>query len=465
MRLPALAALLLALPALADPADDPFRVASEPPTAAYTTAAETPVPPDLADVPMLRDLAGWLGDLDTRDIVTLRRAVKRPLRPEALADATRLGVLHMSRDGAAERLELLALPDHTAAVRALDRPDTPAWSIDPDALDPTTLHLWRSAWSPRPSQPAERFELAGDADPSPVQLDRAGMRRIFHANYPERTRDLAQETVHIRVPKPFDPSRPAGILLWVSPAPDARFPPLFEPALDALNLIAVSAENAGNERHLGDRLQLCLDAVESARRRYLIDDTRVYVTGLSGGGRCTTMLQCCLPDLFTGAVPIVGMDTYHNAPTGNGATHWPARFGKPPLPTFRLLKQRRVRGITGAQDFNEHEMAVRTKLLKSDGLDILLDDYPDMGHALPTADRFQTALAWVDEPQAAARDAAVKQAADLLAKVPPGAPTDPAVRSALIDVVRAAPWSDPAWTAAERLGYPKAAFLSPSPAL
>ncbi len=55
-----------------------------------------------------------------------------------------------------------------------------------------------------------------------------------------------------------------------------------------------------------------------------------------------------------------------------------------------------------------------------------------------------------------------KQAAELLAAVPPGDPTDPPVRAALIAVVRAAPWSDPAWTAAERLGDHRQDFLNPS---
>jgi len=170
-----------------------------------------------------------------------------------------------------------------------------------------------------------------------------------------------------------------------------------------------------------------------------------------------------MPDLFAGAVPIVGLDSYHDAPTGRGTTRWPARFGKPLPAVFKVLETRRIAAITGDMDFNEPEMRIRTDLMKQDGIDIRLDTVPGMAHTLADAARFRDALRWVDEPRREQIQRGGAEAMALLAKVPPGPATDPAVRAALIEVIRAGPWSDAAWAAAERLGHSRERFVSPSP--
>jgi dienelactone hydrolase len=268
------------------------------------------------------------------------------------------------------------------------------------------------------------------------------------------------ESFHVRVPTNHDRSRPAGVLVWISPTDDGRLPPVLERGVDELGLIAVGAEMAGNTRPLTDRLQLMLDAVETARRRFLIDEERVYVAGMSGGGRCAAMLQCALPEVFAGTVPIVGIDTYHHVPTGHGDARWAARFGKPPPPVFHLLKSRRIAPITGDLDFNDTETRARAGLLAEDGLTVRVEIVPGMGHTLPPPDTFARVLSWVDQPRRDALAAAEAEAARLLAAVPSGPPTDHATHAALEAVAAAAPWSAPAWEAAERLGYSRAAFLT-----
>jgi hypothetical protein len=114
-------------------------------------------------------------------------------------------------------------------------------------------------------------------------------------------------------------------------------------------------------------------------------------------------------------------------------------------------------------DFNEPEMRIRADLMKQDGINIRLDTVPGMAHTLADADRFRDALRWVDEPRRDQIQRGAAEAMALLAKVPRGPATEPAVRDALVEVIRAGPWSDAAWAAAERLGHRRDAFVSPDP--
>lgn len=444
---------------------DPFRVADLPPERVYAASPDSRADAASAEVPMLATLIGVVGEVDAPALVRLRRALGDPL--PVPPDSRTTGVLILVRGDLSERVEFFTAPSGATGVRCPDRPDRPAWSIDPGALDATGAPWWRIGWTPQQTVPGERITINGtEAAASPIKLDAATARRIFRARYPPLTGRLAEERFHLRIPAGHDASAPAGLLVWVSPTADGRPPPALDAAADGLGLITVGADRAGNERSLTDRLQLVLDAVETARRRHLIDDERIYIAGLSGGGRVASILQCTMPELFAGAMPIVGLDSYHAAPTGNGGrseTRWPASFGKPVPPVFRLTRERRIGAITGEMDLNHTEMTARTRLMTEDGLQVRLDVVPGMGHAMPDAGRIAETLSWVDEPRRETIAAGVAEARRLLGAFPPHADaSDPEIRAALIAVIRAGPWSDPAWEAAERLGYSRTAFVSPA---
>lgn len=463
----ALRAVALLILALAKPAaaDDPFRVQGRPPESvvAALPAADARAIPVTAEAPMLARLSGVLARVDPPALVALRRGLGRTLDPAELESAAHRADLHLSLGDNHARLELLELPGGLRAVRQTPPDGDRAWLIQSAAVEACNIDWWLAGWTPAAAEPGERLRFDGTAHPAPLTLDARTTRRVFRANYPRLTRDLAEETIHLRLPDPYDPTVPAGVLVWISPIADGRLPPLYERALDELGFIAVGADDAGNERELTDRYQLMLDALETARRSFLIDEDRVYVSGMSGGGRSAAILQCTMPETFAGAVPIVGLDSYHDAPTGRGTSRWPARFGKPIPAVFKVLETRRIAAITGDMDFNEPEMRIRTDLMKQDGINIRLDTVPGMAHTLADADRFRDALRWVDEPRRDQIQRGAAEAMALLAKVPPGPATDPAVRGALVEVIRAGPWSDAAWAAAERLGHRRDAFVTPDP--
>jgi hypothetical protein len=232
-------------------------------------------------------------------------------------------------------------------------------------------------------------------------------------------------------------------------------PAVFTAALDALGIICVGAAASGNDRYVVDRYQLALDAVATATRRYHIDPRRVYLSGISGGARVASMLQGCFADIFTGSVPIVGLEFYENIPLGTG--RW-ARAGyiRPQGALYRLLRDRPIAPITGPHDGNYNAIKSATYLMERDGLRVHLFEYPDMGHQMPTPERFTEALVWVDNVYQRTRQSELDAAAAGMVayerrwKGEP--PPDDEARQALVKITRDGPWTPEAWRAAELLG-------------
>lgn len=434
-------------------ADDPFRVDSKPPTGGLVTRSTGYPPEDFLGSEMLRTLSGVLGELETRDFITLRRGLGKP--NEFPIHTEPFAVIHMTRSGSDPvPVGCYVHDDGRYSVRVLNDPDALSSDIDPSVLD-SKIRLP----APAPQLPAGdeeqdlRFALTKPYLASPITLDTKTRRTRFRANYPDLTRELDNETMQVRFPRGFDPAKPSGILVWISPGEDGRPPRIFESICDELGLICVGIDQNGNQRPLTDRLQLHLDSIETLGARYRIDRERVYLTGMSGGGRCSGILQCSFPEVFAGAVPIVGLDSYHNAPTGESKKYWPARIGKPSPRWFKLLKDRRIAAITGSVDFNEPEMQIRTDLMTKDGLQVRLDIIEGMGHAMPTSEQFADALRWADEPRRDAFSENLNRAQEKLDAIQGSDPEDPMTRESLIEITKLAPWTAPAWEAAQLLGF------------
>lgn len=440
-------------------ATDPFRIDGKPPAIGYFTQSNDPVAQDLIELEMITQIAGIFGKIEPRSFLKLRKAISRDdVDLAALSEQSQIAVLHLHRRDVHIPLEVHDLGGDSLALRSVSDPDK-AWGITKSAFTDIGVRWPDQSDTAAPTDISESgtFELAQPYTESTTLLDLRTVRARFKHNYPRLSRDLNKETFRVRLPENYNPDFAAGVLVWISPMPDGRIPKIFEPVLDNLGLIAIGVDNNGNKRQLTDRLQNHLDSIESVASVYHIDRQRIYLTGMSGGGRCTGILQFAFPDLFAGSVPIVGLDTYHNAPTGDPGMHWPARLGKPAGKWMRLLKERRIAGITGSADFNEPEMTIRQGLLEKDGIDMRLDVIDGMAHTMPTAGQFLSALDWVDEPRRDSMIEDFKQAKSLMAKhikdFGDGAPTTPGARKQLIKIITLAPWTDPAWKAAAILGY------------
>ena len=87
------------------------------------------------------------------------------------------------------------------------------------------------------------------------------------------------------VPENYDPQKPAGLMVYVSPSPSGDIPRGWKAIVDGLNMIWVAATGSGNRVAVGRRVVFALAAPSLAGRHYQIDPQRIYLSGLSGGGK------------------------------------------------------------------------------------------------------------------------------------------------------------------------------------
>ena len=189
-----------------------------------------------------------------------------------------------------------------------------------------------------------------------------------------------------------------------------------------------------------------LDARENAMRRFHVDPRRVYITGMSGGGRMSGVMSICFPDIFTGAVPIVGFASYSRL--RNSMVY----FAKPRGEMLRRARSQPIALMSGPPDFNYREMTERMKRLEIDGFaGLRMFKYPDMGHVMPTPVRFLEAIKYVDERYQEMRQKEIARAEELLSSYfsarEAEVPQTEEDRDQLQEVLRAGPFTDAAWRA------------------
>lgn len=167
--------------------------------------------------------------------------------------------------------------------------------------------------------------------------------------------ELSEETFEVAVPPAYEPGAGWGLLVWVSPGPygGTERPETLE-VLGEHRLIWVGANRSGNPRPTWDRIGLALDAAHAMTALYDLAPERIYVAGYSGGGRVASAAAMLYPEVFRGALSVMGCDFYRpvSIPHRPG-THWPASFPEPPAETLRRIRREsRFVLLTGERDFN-----------------------------------------------------------------------------------------------------------------
>jgi predicted esterase len=251
------------------------------------------------------------------------------------------------------------------------------------ALQTGAFHIAFTEPDPRSALPAqtERYSIRGDA-----------MQRY----------SLADESFEAYVPHPYDPTKPYGVFVWVSASDRGSLPRGWRDSLEQLHLIAIGANNSGNERGVAVRLGLAMDAVHNLKKQYAIDDTRIYIGGNSGGGKIASMLGVLFPDVFNGSVPIVGVAYFSAIPLADDPRRgWAASYAKPSAKWLEMSKNNtRFVLITGANDMNRDsiEGTYQRGFLKDGFSFASYIEVEGMGHATPDAGYFEKAIAKLDEP-------------------------------------------------------------------
>ena len=236
---------------------------------------------------------------------------------------------------------------------------------------------------------------------SALQSSADEVKRRLHAIETPGPFDIAKEQFQLVIPKNYQPAEPWGLFIWISASDSPRIPAEWEAVLASRRLLFVGAIQSGNKRDLFDRVRLAIDANVGLRKRYRIDDRRVYVSGFSGGARVASMIGVAFADLFTSTMPFMGVNFYTELPAADGQ-----RFGLSYLPDDDVLEIAKTKCrfvlVTGEKDFNRiNTHAAEVHGFRKEGFTrILCLEVPALGHAMPDASWLEKGLDFLDEGKA-----------------------------------------------------------------
>ena len=232
---------------------------------------------------------------------------------------------------------------------------------------------------------------------SPPQAEADEVKWRLHAQEDPPPFHVAREKFQLIVPPGYQHPEPWGLFIWISPSDKPVIPEDWEPVLAARKLIFIGALNSGNERNIFDRVRLAVAANAHLRKRINIDGRRVYVSGFSGGGRVASMLGVAWADMFSGALPFMGVNFYTDLTAEDGKT-----YGLNYIPDDEVLvmakKSCRFVLVTGEKDFNRaNTRAAFEKGFRQEGFaQVRYLEVPLQAHSPPPAKWLEESLKFLD---------------------------------------------------------------------
>ena len=190
-------------------------------------------------------------------------------------------------------------------------------------------------------------------------------------------------------------STPMGVYINISPgAAPIGLRDGYQQVMDHRKMIYASPSGTANDRSDVRRMALALDALATVRAEYKIDESRVFVGGMSGGGAMASWMAVYFPE-FRGAINQVRTENI------------------PSQTCFPTVEQAEVRSIskrkqayafiTGPKDMNYKGIVESIPSWKKQGFVVKLFDVPGMGHENASAATLEEALKWAEEASEAPR--------------------------------------------------------------
>lgn len=214
------------------------------------------------------------------------------------------------------------------------------------------------------------------------------------------------ETFDLYLPRDFDPRKPSGLIVYVSPAENPDIPDRYQALWDEHRLIVIGAYRSGNPEKVERRAGLALSANLALRQIYRIDPARVFASGMSGGGRMSTRLGFMAPQYFKGVLAHCGADFYKDyhvtqksaqkRPEAQGR-YWPGFTGNQhatPGAVVQARNQTRFVLLSGPEDTARNHEDWEAAL-KADGFKVLLVMQPGLGHDFCSVESYRQGLEFV----------------------------------------------------------------------
>lgn len=232
---------------------------------------------------------------------------------------------------------------------------------------------------------------------SAIQSNADEVKWRLHSIENPGTFDITKERFQLIIPTNYKADEQWGLFIWIGAGNAPNIPPPWETVLASRKLLFVGAHESGNKRDIFDRIRMAIDASVEMRRQYRIDERRVYVAGFSGGARVASMVGVAFADVFTGAMPFMGVNFYTELNGDDGK-----RFGITYIPDDEVLKIAKAKCryvlVTAEKDFNRSEThAAKEQGFRKEGFaNVLCLEVPGIGHAMPDAKWLKRGLSFLD---------------------------------------------------------------------
>jgi len=205
------------------------------------------------------------------------------------------------------------------------------------------------------------------------------------------------------VPETYQPDRPHGIVIYISPGNNKGLPKTIRRHLADQQLIGAAFSNAGNKVRTVIRQTLAVQTGRLLKEHYTIDPMRVYITGYSGGGRVasTTMLMWAYE--FSGGFPMGGANPCEPMLFVDGKNKTYETRGRWRRPDEKLLEYARQYGryvfIAGEKCFNRRQCEMICEGYQKIGYQhVAFRMIPGVGHKAAPADLVLESLETLDRP-------------------------------------------------------------------
>jgi len=241
------------------------------------------------------------------------------------------------------------------------------------------------------------------ADIVPKKVYRAYTKGGVPSNWTDANKITPEECVEYKpeehsaivyVPQSYDGTEPYGIYLHITPSDGGLSPDKsYQDMMDKLKLIMVSPNKTSNSESNWRRIVLAMDSMATAKHHYKVDNNRVFVGGLSGGGHMAMFCQVLYPEYFKGAISHAAQ-SYLPDKTGNNCGHFPGLRLSDVKKSPRKDKKWAI--VSGDKDQNYQRILAENKSWESAKFDFKFFDVPGMGHHNAPADTLEEILTWMD---------------------------------------------------------------------